>query len=115
MKYTLKCRFCNKGIGEMEIPDGQPFDPQMFADIRCSECEQLYGSYHDIVLEVEQKIGGLVEESNIKDEIKKHIEKGGYKKDDILTSANAFVEKALKEIRKNNKQNLSETQSDNNQ
>jgi len=116
MKYTLKCKFCNKEVGELDLPEGQVFDPQMFADIRCSDCEQKYGSYHDIVVEVEQKLRNFIKDTEVlKDEIKKHIEKGGYKKDAILSSVNAFVEKAKKDMQKNNKQDLLETQSGNNQ
>lgn len=95
MKHILRCRFCGKKVGEIDIPKGKTFDPAMFADIRCSDCEKKYGNYHDIVLETEQKLKGLVDDKELPAKVKEYIKNGHYKKKETLQLVDSFVKQKI--------------------
>ena len=95
MKHILKCRFCNKKVGELDLQEGKSFNPEMFADIRCSDCESKYGSYKDIVAEAEQKLQSIVEDKDLQIKVKELIEQGEYKKQSIISKVDTFVKDEL--------------------
>jgi len=99
-KHILKCRFCDKKVGELDLPKEQSFNSEMFADIRCSDCEEKYGYYKDIVLEAEQKLKGLVKDEDLPAKIKEFISDGEYKKDKILSKVDTFKKKELEKKEK---------------
>ncbi len=96
MKYILKCQFCDKPVGEIDLPEGQTFDEKMFADIRCDDCEKKYGNYHEMEVEAEQKLRGLVKDEELHDKVVSFLEEANFKKSDLDEKINAFVEEKIK-------------------
>ncbi len=95
MKYTLKCRFCNKKVGELDLPEGKSFNQEMFADIRCSDCEVKYGVYSNIIIEAEKKLRSIVDNENLQVKIKEFLEQGEYKKQNVISKVDNYVEQEL--------------------
>lgn len=56
-KYILRCRFCNKQTGEYQYHSDLTIADLNIADIRCSECELLNGSYKEMHDEFLRDIG----------------------------------------------------------
>lgn len=63
MKYELKCRFCGKTTGQIDLPDNNWKDKVItnellgIADTRCSNCEIKNGSYKEMHDEFLRDIG----------------------------------------------------------
>lgn len=81
MKYKIKCRFCGKKTGEIEIKDNQIKEGEVIndqtlgiSDARCSDCESEHGGYKEMEDIYRQEIGGT------SDEFKEMIKLADYKK-----------------------------------
>ena len=72
--YNLLCRFCQKHCGEYQYPDDVSIESLGIADIRCSDCEILYGSFSKMSQEY-MTLGKTY------DEFLTIIKKADYKKD----------------------------------
>lgn len=84
MKHKIKCRFCNKIMGELELTDEKfagktPTNAELgIADSRCDSCSALYGDYKKMCEQAEQELGMAPAEA------KKVVEAAGFKKDKLV-------------------------------
>ena len=71
----------------------------MFADIRCDDCEKEYGNYHELEVETEQKLKGLVEDEELHDKVVSFLKDAGFKKSNLTTKVDTFVKQKQEELK----------------
>ena len=80
--YILKCRFCGKEMGDVQVITQVPVDQLTdemlnIEDNRCSDCEALYGNFKEMSQIYMQETG------NTYDQFKVDVANVGWKKADL--------------------------------
>lgn len=90
MKYPLKCKFCGKEVGSLEIdelkmPTGSLSDDTFgFEDIRCDNCRIVHGTYQECQEIFDREIGNGDNQL-----FKELMERASYKKKAFIESVKA--------------------------